>query len=157
MTPKPLVHRTDAPAGVRQLSAGANCTGTTYTVINVGSPPLGQKWSLTQLTVTPLDPFGAPAIGVQAMALRTVGHFVTGNVEPSSFPGIIAPPAPIPNSLTLARDVVTIGLNEQLTVVVQNAPAGTVILVDAEVHQSPLASYERQKRRHWMQVSARLG
>ena len=40
MTPKPLVHRTDAPAGVRQLSAGANCTGTIFNGrLGVGASP----------------------------------------------------------------------------------------------------------------------
>jgi hypothetical protein len=118
---------------------------------------MGQKWSLTQLAVNPLDPFAAPVVGMQAMALRTIGRYVSSNVEPTSFLGIIAPPAPIPNSLTLPPGTVTVGLNERIVVVVQNAPAGMTILVDFEVHQSPLGGYKRQARRRWMELDARLG
>jgi hypothetical protein len=147
----------DPTPGTRQFSAGVTCSGTTYTAIPCGSPPMGTKWELTQLAVGPLDPFAPPLVGVQACVMRTVGHPSSSNIAPTSLPGIIAPPAPIPNSLTLDPHVVHIGLNEQLVVVIQNAPAGLVILVDFEVKQSALGDYRRRVRRHWIQASVGVG
>lgn len=122
-------------------------------MIDCGVPPDGSKWELTQLAIGPLDAFAAPLVGVQAMALRTVGHFYTGNVAPTSYPGMIAPPAPIPNSLTLAPGEVEIGLTERLIVIVQNAPVGLVLLVDFEVKQLPLGDYSRGGQRHrWLRA-----
>jgi len=147
------IERVPTAPGIRQFSAGANPTGTVYTVIDCGTPPTGQKWSLTQLAITPLDPYAAPVIAMQAMVLRTVGSYQSGNIPPAGFFGVVAPPAPLPNSLTLATGTVNFALGEHLVVVVQNAPAGLTLIVDYEVHQSPALDYQRPKRRKWWEAA----